>query len=165
MEEFKFLNPKKMLHPKNGMTLEYLDKQSAIAALIVSNDEKKGYFVKQFRPGIMGECIEVVAGLIDPGEIAIDALYREVSEEAGYHKEDYDIIYEEKQPLAISPGYTSEKLSCYILKLKDNATQKSLHLDEGEDLTGKWYDLNEVLDFSCDFKTHFLVNLFKLLQK
>ena len=43
MEEFKFLNPKKMLHPKNGMTLEYLDKQSAIAALIVSNDEKKGY--------------------------------------------------------------------------------------------------------------------------
>ena len=61
MEEFKFLNPKKMLHPKNGMTLEYLDKQSAIAALIVSHDGKKGYFVKQFRPGIMGETIEAVA--------------------------------------------------------------------------------------------------------
>ena len=83
MEEFKFLNPKKMLHPKNGMTLEYLDKQSAIAALIVSHDGKKGYFVKQFRPGIMGETIEVVAGLIDPGEVPMETLYREVKEEAG----------------------------------------------------------------------------------
>ena len=55
MEEFKFLNPKKMLHPKNGMTLEYLDKQSAIAALLVSNDETKGYFVTQFRQGLNKE--------------------------------------------------------------------------------------------------------------
>ena len=165
MEDFKFLNPKKMLHPKNGMTLEYLDKQSAIAALLVSNDETKGYFVKQFRPGLMAEAVEVVAGLIDPGEIPIDTLYREVAEEAGYYKEDYDIIYEEKQPLAISPGYTSERLSCYILKLKDDKiNQKALRLDEGEDLTGKWYDLQEVLELSCDFKTHFLVRMFENLK-
>lgn len=165
MEEFKFLNPKKMPHPKNGMTLEYLDKQSAIAALLVSHDEKKGYFVTQFRPGLNAEAVEVVAGLIDPGEIAINTLYREVAEEAGYHKDDYDIIYEEKQPLAISPGYTSERLSCYILKLKsDDIPQKELALDEGEELTGKWYDLNEVLEESCDFKTHFLVRMFQLIS-
>lgn len=165
MEEFNFLNPKKMPHPKNGMTLEYLDKQSAIAALIVSNDEKKGYLVKQFRPGIMGESLEVVAGLIDPGEIPINTLYREVAEEAGYYKDDYDIIYEEKMPLAISPGYTSERLSCYILKLKKgDIKQKALDLDEGEDLIGKWYDLEEALSLSCDFKTHFLIRLFELFQ-
>ena len=165
MEDFKFLNPKKMLHPKNGMTLEYLDKQSAIAALIISADGKKGYFVKQFRPGIMGETIEVVAGLIDPEEIPEETLYREVAEEAGYYKEDYDIIYEEKEPLAISPGYTSEKLSCYILKLKsNNIKQKELNLDEGEDLTGKWYNLEEILKISCDFKTHFLIRLFQIIQ-
>lgn len=166
MEEFKFLKPKKMLHPKNGMTLEYLDKQSAIAALIVSSDGKKGYFVKQFRPGIMGKCLEVVAGLIDPGEVPIDTLYREVAEEAGYYKDDYDIIYTEKEPLAISPGYTAERLSCYIVKLKnENIKQKELNLDEGEDLVGKWYDLDEVLKLSCDFKTHFLIRIFELLQK
>ena len=165
MEEFKFLNPKKMKHPKNGMTLEYLDKQSAIAALLVSADEKKGYFVTQFRPGLNAEAVEVVAGLIDPGEIPIEALYREVAEEAGYYKEDYDIIYEEKQPLAISPGYTAEKLSCYILKLKnDNISQKELNLDEGEDLSGKWYDLEEVLNLSCDFKTHFLIRIMENLK-
>lgn len=165
MEEFKFLNPKKMLHPKNGMTLEYLDKQSAIAALLVSHDEKKGYFVKQFRPGLMAEAVEVVAGLIDPGEVPMDTLYREVAEEAGYYKDDYDIIYEEKQPLAISPGYTSERLSCYILKLKnDDIAQKELDLDEGEELSGKWYDLEEVLEISCDFKTHFLVRMFQLIS-
>lgn len=165
MEEFKFLNPKKMLHPKNGMTLEYLDKQSAIAALLVSNDETKGYFVTQFRPGLNKEALEVVAGLIDPGEIPIQTLYREVSEEAGYNKEDYDIIYEEKQPLAISPGYTSERLSCYILRLKDDSIkQKALHLDEGEDLTGKWYNLDEALELSCDFKTHFLIRIMEVLK-
>lgn len=164
MEEFRFLNPKKMKHPKNGMTLEYLDKQSAIAALLVSSDGKKGYFVTQFRPGINGEMVEVVAGLIDPGEVPIDTLYREVSEEAGYNREDYDILYEEENSLAISPGYTAEKLSLYILKLKnDNISQKELHLDEGEDLTGKWYNLDEILEISHDFKTHFLVRMYELI--
>ena len=164
MEEFRFLNPKKMKHPKNGMTLEYLDKQSAIAALLVSSDGKKGYFVTQFRPGINGEMVEVVAGLIDPGEVPIETLYREVSEEAGYNREDYDILYEEENPLAISPGYTAEKLSLYILKLKnDNISQKELHLDEGEDLTGKWYNLDEILKISHDFKTHFLVRMYELI--
>lgn len=166
MEEFKFLNPKKMIHPKNGMVLEYLDKQSAIAALIMSHDGTKGYFVTQFRPGLNKEALEVVAGLIDPGEVPMETLYREVSEEAGYNKEDYDIIYEEKQPLAISPGYTAERLSCYILKLKDDSIeQKPLHLDEGEDLTGKWYDLKEALELSCDFKTHFLIRVYQLISK
>ena len=52
MEEFKFLNPKKMIHPKNGMVLEYLDKQSAIAALIISHDGTKGYFVHSLDLGL-----------------------------------------------------------------------------------------------------------------
>lgn len=164
METFKFLKPKKMLHPNTGMTLEYLDKQSAIAALIVSPDETKGYFVKQYRPGLRTEVVEVVAGLIDPGEIPIEAMYREVREEAGYDKNDYELIYEVEEPLAISPGYTTEKLSCYILKLKENVKQKELRLDDGEELTGKFYDMNEVLKNSCDFKTHFLIRLFQLYQ-
>lgn len=164
MEEFVFLKPRKMKHPQNGMTLEYLEKQSAIAALLVSEDGKKGYFVEQFRPGLKKNSIEVIAGLIDPGEIDMDALYREVSEEGGYNKEDYDIIYTEKKPLAISPGYTEEKLSLYILKLKNGATQKSLHLDEGEELEGKWFDFNEVLEKSEDFKTFYLVKVYELLN-
>lgn len=164
MEGFVFLKPRKMKHPQNGMTLEYLEKQSAIAALLVSADGKKGYFVEQFRPGINGNSIEVIAGLIDEGEIDIDALYREVSEEGGYSKEDYDIIYTEKKPLAISPGYTEEKLSLYILKLKDGAEQKSLHLDEGEELEGKWLDFEEILEKSNDFKTFYLVKTYELLN-
>ena len=164
MEEFVFLKPRKMKHPQNGMTLEYLEKQSAIAALLVSEDGKKGYFVEQFRPGLRKNSIEVIAGLIDPGEIDMDALYREVSEEGGYNKEDYDIIYTEKKPLAISPGYTEEKLSLYILKLKNGANQKALHLDEGEELEGKWFDFDEILEKSEDFKTFYLVKVYELLN-
>lgn len=165
MEEFKFLKPQKMLHPINGMTLEYLNKQSAIAALVVSADGKKGYFVEQFRPGLNENSLEVIAGLIDEGEIDIDALYREVAEEGGYYKEDYDIIFEEKKPLAISPGYTTEKLSLYILKLKnENIKAKELDLDEGEELQGFWFNFDEILEKSCDFKTFYLVKTYELLN-
>lgn len=164
MEEFNFLKPKKMLHPNTGKTLEYLDKQDAIAALIITDDKTKGYFVKQFRPGLKTEVIEVVAGLIDPGEKPIETLYREVREEAGYSKEEYDIIYQTK-PLAISPGYTSEKLSLYILKLKKDAKQKELRLDDGEELIGKFYNLDYVLENSNDFKTHYLIHLYELGEK
>lgn len=164
METFKFLKPKKMLHPTTGMTLEYLDKQSAIAALIISPDEKKGYFVKQFRPGLKKEVLEVVAGLIDEGEEELHAMYREIREESGFDKDDYEIIYQTKEALAISPGYTSERLGCYIVKLKEGATQKELRLDEGEELVGNFYDLDKVLEISCDFKTHFLIRLFELYK-
>ncbi|NME36121.1 MULTISPECIES: NUDIX domain-containing protein [Fusobacterium] len=165
MEDFVFLKPRKMSHPVNGMTLEYLEKQSAIAALLVSSDGKKGYFVEQFRPGIKENSLEVIAGLIDEGEIPKDALYREVREEGGYSKEDYDIIYEEKKPLAISPGYTEEKLSLYILKLKKDVKQKELKLDEGEDLIGKWFNFEEILEKSQDFKTFYLVKIYEYLGK
>lgn len=164
MYEFKFLKPQKMLHPTTGQTLEYLDKQSAVAALIISNDEKTGYFVTQFRPGLRKEIIEVVAGLIDKGEHPLEAMYREVREESGYSKEELELLYSSK-PLAISPGYTSEKLSLYILKLKKNAKQKELRLDKGEDLTGNFYDFNYILRNSEDFKTHYLIHLYELLKK
>ncbi len=164
MENFRFLNPKKMKHPNNGMDLEYLDKSSAIAALLVSNDGEKGYFVDQFRPGINSQSMEIIAGLIDEGEEVITAMYREVAEEGGYYKEDYDIIYEETKPLAISPGYTTEKLTLYILKLKENAEQKELDLDDTEELEGSWLDFDEILNISCDFKTFYLVKVYELLK-
>lgn len=165
MNDFKFLKPQKMKHPTNGMTLEFLNKQDAIAALIISADGKKGYFVSQFRPGTNSLSTEVVAGLIDSGEVPIDALYREVEEESGYYKEDYEIIFEEKKALCISPGYTTEKLNLYILKLNSNSIlQKPLKLDEGEDLEGKWLDFNFVLKNSNDLKTHFLIKTYELLR-
>ncbi|MDP0488646.1 MAG: NUDIX hydrolase [Fusobacterium sp. JB021] len=165
MNEFKFLKPTKMIHPNNGMTLEFLNKQDAIAALIISNDGKKGYFVSQFRPGTNNISTEVVAGLIDPGEIPKDALYREVEEESGFYKEDYEIIFQDNKPLAISPGYTTEKLNLYILKIKDNnIKQKPLNLDEDEELVGEWLDLNLALSKSSDFKTYYLIRIYELLR-
>lgn len=165
MNEFKFLKPTKMLHPSNGMTLEFLNKQDAIAALIISNNGEKGYFVSQFRPGTGNISTEVVAGLIDPGEIPKEALYREVKEESGFYKEDYEIIFQDNKPLAISPGYTTEKLSLYILKIKDNSIkQKPLDLDQNEELTGEWLDLDLVLSKSNDFKTYYLIRIYELLR-
>ena len=48
-------------------------------------------FVNQYRPGVHNYIYEVPAGLIDEGEEPIHALEREVREETGYRREDYDI--------------------------------------------------------------------------
>ena len=165
LKDLKFLKIAIEKHPTTGTTLEYLIKQNAIGALIVNAQGDKTLLVKQYRPGIGGEMFEIPAGLIEAGESAISTLYREIEEETGYLKEDYDILYEPKKPLTVSPGYTQEQLYIYVIQLKDDSiTPQSLKLDEGEDLTGVWFKLDEVEEISQDMKTILAVNIYKNLK-
>ena len=49
-------------------------------------------FVNQYRAGVHNYIYEVPAGLIENNEEPIVALEREVREETGYKREDYDIF-------------------------------------------------------------------------
>lgn len=165
LEDLKFLKIAIEKHPTTGITLEYLIKQNAIGALVVNSKGDKTLLVKQYRPGISGDMYEIPAGLIEAGESALSTLYREIEEETGYLPKDYNIVYTPKRPLTVSPGYTQEKLYIYVIQLKDDSiTPKTLKLDEGEDLTGTWFNIDEIEEISQDMKTILALNIFKNLK-
>ena len=161
--DLKFLRVRTEKHPTTGTTLEYLHHHHAVAVLILDTNEEKTLLVNQYRPGNRGNLYEVPAGLIDEDENPEDAMFREVLEETGYSKEDLDLIYSYPKPLLISPGYTTENLNFFIVKLKSNEIlPKEQALDEGEDLFTEWVNLGEVEKLQIDLKTVFLLNLHKL---
>lgn len=161
--ELKFLRVRTEKHPTTGTTLEYLHHHHAVAVLILDTNEEKTLLVNQYRPGNRGNLYEVPAGLIDEDENPEEAMFREVLEETGYSKEDLDLIYSYPKPLLISPGYTTENLNFFIVKLKSNEIlPKEQALDEGEDLFTEWVKLGEVEKLQIDLKTVFLLNLYKL---
>ena len=161
--ELKFLRVRTEKHPTTGTTLEYLHHHHAVAVLILDTNEEKTLLVNQYRPGNRGNLYEVPAGLIDEDENPEEAMFREVLEETGYSKEDLDLIYSYPKPLLISPGYTTENLNFFIVKLKSNEIlPKEQALDEGEDLFTEWVKLGDVEKLQIDLKTVFLLNLYKL---
>ena len=164
--ELKFLKIKTEKHPTTNTQLEYLDHHSAVAVLILNSKESKTLLVKQYRPGNRGELYEIPAGLIDENENPLNAMYREVEEETGYNKNSFIEIYKAECPLLISPGYTTENLSFFILKLKDDdIIPDEKKLDEGEDLTTHWIDLTKAKSMTKDLKTHYALNLYELIKK
>lgn len=152
-------------HPQNGMQLEFLIKQDAVAALLLNHDASQVFLVKQYRPGIGKELYEIPAGLIEDEEDPTLACIREVEEETGYSPSNYHVLYKHKQALSVSPGYTEEKLYFFIFQLKSaDIKPKPLHLDEGEDLEGQWFPV-ERLAQETDLKTMFAYLLWKSLDE
>lgn len=92
-----------------------LDKGPAVASIIHLYDIDKYVFIKQFRypvtllknenPWIW----EVVAGVIDPGFSAEQAIIKEIKEESGYVPEQLELITD----MWTSPGISSEQISLY----------------------------------------------------
>ncbi|TDT71377.1 ADP-ribose pyrophosphatase [Hypnocyclicus thermotrophus] len=163
---FKFLKFKLMNHPTTNHPLEYIEKHKAVCALLLNNNESKTLLVNQFRPGANNNIYEIPAGLIDPGEEADTAVYREILEETGYEKESLELLYKSNTPLLVSPGYTTESLYFYIFKLnKENITPKPLSLDESEDLITSWHKLdNDFFANKTDLKSYFAYLLYLSLK-
>jgi len=162
INELKFLRVRVEKHPTTDTNLEYLEHHNAIAVLILDEKEEKVLLVNQYRPGNRGNLYEVPAGLIDANEDALEAMYIEVLEETGYKKEDLEFIYRYPKGLLISPGYTTETLNFFIVKLKNQGIiPEEQQLDHGEDLFTEWVDFDKVETLDVDMKTVFLLNLYK----
>lgn len=154
LSDLRFLKIKVEKHPVTDTRLEYIKKPNAVCVLFVDKEMERTLLVKQYRPGINGDLLEVPAGIIEEGESADSTLVREIREETGYVNEDYEVVYKGKSPLLLSPGYTTEKLYFYIARLLDNNKKpKDLDLDEGEHLTCHWYKIEELGDITTDLKT------------
>lgn len=164
-DNFKFLIGDTKIHPTTGITLEYLVKQDAVCVAIFDSSLENIYLVEQYRPGVDGNLLEIVAGLIDKNEDPDSAALREFNEETGFSKDDIKEFIKMPNAQYVSPGYTTEKLYYYAVKLKENAIPKEQHLDLGEDITVKKLKVKDALKIALDTKTMFSILYFKEVLK
>jgi ADP-ribose pyrophosphatase len=161
ISDLNFLKIKLKKHPTRNLEMEYIEKPNAIAVMVLDEREEKTLLVKQYRPGTDCKLLEIPAGIIEDGETAYSTFERELREETGYTIDDVEVLYSSNLPLAASPGYTTEQLYTYIVKLKnDDLTPLELMLDETEDLTTEWVELKELELLSTDMKTLFVYYMY-----
>ena len=106
---------------QNHYTRFKLTRPDAAAVLVYNQDTDSVVMVKQHRYPIYGkfegDLLEVVAGKVDEGEDPLTAAIREVEEEIGYKIEKNDMRY--RGSYFPSPGYSSEIIHLYIVKVHD----------------------------------------------
>ena len=88
--------------------------------------EDKVVLVKQYRYSIDRELIELPAGRIEAGEDPYPAAQRELTEETGYHAENW----QELSRMYSAPGFCNEIIYIY---LAENLTYKGKNLDFDEE--------------------------------
>jgi ADP-ribose pyrophosphatase len=115
---------------------ECLERGHAVAVLPYDPVRDQVVLIEQFRIGALTTqnhpwLLEIVAGIIDPGEQKLDVARRETQEEAGCELLDVTPICE----YLISPGGTSETIALYCGRI-DTTQVNGLHgvLEEHEDI-------------------------------
>lgn len=125
-------------------SFEIVEHADAVAVLVEQGG--KLLFVRQYRPAIGSDTLEIPAGLIDPGETPEQAALRELAEEAQLTGELHYLT-----GFYLSPGFCDEKLHVF----------RATHLqaayappDDDEDITIEWHDPRQVLQAARDGKVH-----------
>ena len=118
------------------LTRELFERGHAAAVLPYDPDTDQVVLIEQFRIGALEApggpwLLEIVAGIIEPGETSEAVIRREVIEETGCPVEDVMPLYE----YHVSPGGTSERISLFCGKV-DASQADGIHglADEGEDI-------------------------------
>lgn len=125
---------------------EIFERGHAAGALPYDPVLQKIVLIEQFRVGTLGQTetpwlLELVAGIIEPGETAAAVARRETQEEAG-------LIASDLLPICdywVSPGGTSEKVSLFCARV-DAKNAGGIHglLEEHEDIRVHAFDTEEV---------------------
>lgn len=135
VHEFKYLKLKAKSNPKfKEHKLEYVEKEEAVACLVLDQDLKHCYLVKQYRVGSNSVNLEVVAGVVDKGEEPSQAMERELIEELGL-KADSMLYLAKIDEYYPSVGYSTEKVHLYIAIIDSTIKLGKQKLDKYESLT------------------------------
>ena len=119
-----------------NLTRELFERGHAAAMLPYDPVRDQIVLLEQFRVGALGSdnspwLLEMVAGMIEPGESASEVMVREAEEEAGL------VVGRSRFALSylVSPGGTSERIHVYVGEV-DSGKATGLHglAEEGEDI-------------------------------
>ncbi len=114
---------------------EIIRHRGAVGVLVRRTD---GSFVlvRQFRKAIEDYCLEIVAGLMEPGESERNCALRELREETGHEP----LQMFELGDVIMAPGYSNERIRLYFATVGDHEGDQDL--DDGEHV--------EVVNLSAD---------------
>ena len=105
---------------------------------VLVTKENKILFVKQFRPAINKETLEIPAGKLEYGENPKTCGIRELNEEAYLECEDLQLI----TSIVSTPGFCDERIWIYEAK-NIKATTHHLAQDEDENIDLVWLDIKD----------------------
>jgi ADP-ribose pyrophosphatase len=92
--------------------LALVTRRPAAAVLVVDEENGRIAFVRQGRVGALGAVVtEVPAGVVDPGEHAVQSAVREVEEETGLRPTAMELV---AANVLVSPGYSDERMWLFI---------------------------------------------------
>lgn len=115
--------------------------------VIAVDEERKVFMVTQYRIAAKAMMLEIPAGKLEYGEDPLECGKRELIEETGYCAKEFTHLGE----YYATPGYCEERLNIYLAKDLEFVGQ---HLDDGEFLNVKKYDLDELYQMVMDNKIY-----------
>ena len=135
---FDIKKDKVLLENGNVARRDVLVHKGACTAVPLTED-KKIIFVKQYRHPAGDFLLEIPAGGLEDGEDPKDCIVRELQEEIGYKPNTVEFLFQ----IFLAPGYSSEKLFCYLCT---DLEESSLPCDDDENLEVIKLDFNEITD-------------------
>lgn len=94
---------------------EVFDRGNSVGALVYNTVTKKYLFTEQYRAGVEGMMIEIVAGKIEEGEKTQEAIKREIVEELGYKTDKIVHITD----CYLSPGGSREIMALFYVEVSE----------------------------------------------
>jgi len=124
---------------ENGNTSyrDILVHKGATCAVPLTNDNKI-ILVKQYRHATEEFLYEIPAGGLEIGEDPKDCIVRELQEEIGYKPNSVEYLFQ----IYLAPGYSSEKIYCYLCKDLEKST---LPCDDDENIEVCFFTFEEIL--------------------
>lgn len=118
-------------------TREIFERGHAVGVLPYDAERDQLVLIEQFRPGAYAApgfrpwLVEIVAGIVDPGETPVEVARRETREETGCELKDLRPIFD----YLASPGGTTHSVKLYLGQV-DSSKAEGIHglIDEQEDI-------------------------------
>lgn len=129
-----------------GNSCERYDADAVALVAKTRGDDSQILLIKQFRPPLGKYCLEMPAGLIDPGETPEAAALRELKEETGYTAH----IVSMSPVVFNDPGITNANMMLCICDIDlDLDVNKDVKQDchDGEDIETLWAPHQGLLEF------------------
>ncbi len=109
--------------------------------VIAIDTEGQFIMVEQYRHGLDGIFVELVAGVAEEGETPLEAARRELLEEAGYGNGHWELL----SVISQNPATSNNLTYCFLATGVERVAEKQ-HLDRTEDIAVRHLSRRQLLD-------------------